>query len=84
MSLTSRLNDWSGDIEPQVLSLELRKGRDEFLENRRKITGLNLVAAGAMGAIALYQMGSSTTSPSRTWRGSTRTRWTRPPRRTGS
>lgn len=57
MSLMSRLNDWSGDIEPQVLSLELRKGKDEFLENRRKITALNLVAAGAMGAIVLYQMG---------------------------
>jgi uncharacterized membrane protein len=39
------------------LSRELRHGSGEFLERRRSLTGLSLVAAGSMALITLYQMG---------------------------
>jgi uncharacterized membrane protein len=44
-------------MDPEQLSRELREQRSEFLENRRAIVGLNMVAAGCMGLITLYQMG---------------------------
>lgn len=39
------------------LSRELREGTGEFLERRRRLTGLSLVAAGSMAVISLYQTG---------------------------
>lgn len=42
---------------PARLSLELREANHPHVENRRRITGLSLVAAGALGMVALYQMG---------------------------
>lgn len=44
-------------MEPEVLSRELRKGSGGFLDRRRKVVGLALVAAGAMMPISLYQTG---------------------------
>lgn len=39
------------------LSRELRCGADHFLHLRRRTVGLNMIAAAAMGAVSLYQMG---------------------------
>lgn len=39
------------------LSRELREGTGGFLERRRRVAALSLVAAGSMGVITLYQMG---------------------------
>ena len=44
-------------MELEVLSRELRLGTGEFLERRRKVVGLALIAAGAMVPISLYQTG---------------------------
>jgi uncharacterized membrane protein len=44
-------------MEPEALSRELRLGTGEFLERRRKVVGLALIAAGAMVPISLYQTG---------------------------
>ncbi|MDP9454511.1 MAG: vitamin K epoxide reductase family protein [Actinomycetota bacterium] len=42
---------------PEELSEQLREGSGEFLERRRKIARLALLAAGSMGVISLYQLG---------------------------
>lgn len=52
-----RLNEWSGDSDAAELSRELRHGRGGYLKERRRVTALSLVSIGAMGVIALYQMG---------------------------
>ena len=44
-------------MTPEQLSRELRLGSGRFLQQRRKVLGLSLVAAGAMIPISLYQMG---------------------------
>ncbi len=44
-------------MTPTQLSEELREGSGEFLDKRRGIVALALAAAGAMGLIALYQIG---------------------------
>ncbi len=44
-------------MEPEALSSELRLGAGEFLDRRRKVVGLALIAAGAMIPISLYQTG---------------------------
>lgn len=43
--------------EARTLSRELRRGRGRFLRRRRRATVLGLIATGAMGMVALYQMG---------------------------
>ncbi|HKO16651.1 MAG TPA: vitamin K epoxide reductase family protein [Gemmatimonadaceae bacterium] len=47
----------SSDAEASALSRELRESDDASLRRRRGVVALSLVAAGAMGVIALYQMG---------------------------
>ncbi len=44
-------------MRPEELSEQLREGSGEFLEKRRKIARLALLAAGSMGVISLYQLG---------------------------
>ncbi|MGI8548224.1 MAG: hypothetical protein ACR2M1_12990, partial [Gemmatimonadaceae bacterium] len=44
-------------VTPSELSLELRTGNSDSMQRRRKVVGLSLVAAGAMGLIAAYQTG---------------------------
>ncbi len=44
-------------MTPARLSKELREGGGEYLDQRRGIVVLGLAAAGAMGLVALYQMG---------------------------
>ncbi len=44
-------------MTPKELSQELRQGEGGYLEKRRGIIACGLTAAGAMGLIALYQMG---------------------------
>jgi hypothetical protein len=44
-------------MQSRELSHELRHGSGRFLESRRCVVGLSLLAAGSMGLIALYQMG---------------------------
>lgn len=44
-------------MTPRQLSHELRHGTHPDLRRRRGIVGLSLLSAGAMGVIALYQMG---------------------------
>lgn len=44
-------------MRPEALSAELRRGRGPYLARRRAVAGLSLVAIGAMGMIALYQLG---------------------------
>lgn len=44
-------------MKPEKISNNLRFGRSRSLSRRRGIVGLSLVAAGAMGLIALYQTG---------------------------
>jgi uncharacterized membrane protein len=44
-------------VSPSDLSRQLRRGTGAFLRQRRGILGCSLAAAGAMGLIALYQMG---------------------------
>ncbi len=44
-------------MTPEQLSRELRLGSGRFLQQRRKVLGLSLIAAGAMIPISLYQMG---------------------------
>lgn len=39
------------------LSAELRRGDDPFLDRRRKVAGLQLLAVASMGVISLYQLG---------------------------
>ena len=43
--------------EAEVLSQQLRKGRNRTLARRRSVVALSLVSIGAMGVISLYQMG---------------------------
>jgi vitamin K epoxide reductase family protein len=45
------------EIQSRELSRELRHGSGRFLESRRGVIGLSLLAAGSMGLIALYQLG---------------------------
>ena len=45
-------------MRPEELSRQLREGSDEFLARRRKVARLALTAAGSMGVISLYQLGS--------------------------
>lgn len=45
------------DVAPRILSRQLRKGHGEGLSQRRKVFGLSLAAAGAMGLVSAYQMG---------------------------
>ncbi len=44
------------EMQSRELSRELRRGSGHFLESRRGVIGLSLLAAGSMGLIALYQM----------------------------
>ncbi|GIV96112.1 MAG: hypothetical protein KatS3mg057_0769 [Herpetosiphonaceae bacterium] len=44
-------------MKPEELSYQLRHGSSAFLARRRAVLGLSLVAIGAMGTIALYQVG---------------------------
>ena len=44
-------------MRPEELSRQLREATGGFLEQRRKIAGLALAAAGSMGLISLYQTG---------------------------
>ena len=44
-------------MKPEELSEQLREGSGEFLQRRRKIARLALLAAGSMGVISLYQLG---------------------------
>jgi hypothetical protein len=44
-------------MQSRELSRELRHGSGRFLESRRGVVGLSLLAAGSMGLIALYQTG---------------------------
>ena len=44
-------------MHPEQLSRELRTADDPSLRRRRAIVGLSFFAAGAMGAVGLYQMG---------------------------
>ncbi len=44
-------------MTPAQLSEQLRSGSGHFLEERRGVVGLSLVAVGCMGLIAAYQMG---------------------------
>ncbi len=57
MAWMQRLNEWSGDSDAAELSRELRLDSGGFLKERRRVTALSLVSIGAMGVIALYQMG---------------------------
>jgi hypothetical protein len=41
-------------VRPEELSEQLREGLGKFLEKRRKIARLALLAAGSMGVISLY------------------------------
>lgn len=47
----------ASDAEARTLSQTLRESDDPGLRRRRGVVGLALLAAGAMGVIALYQMG---------------------------
>ena len=44
-------------MKPWQLSEELRRGTGEDLARRRGLVGLALLGCGAMGVVALYQMG---------------------------
>ncbi len=44
-------------MRPEELSRQLREATGGFLDQRRKIAGLALAAAGSMGLISLYQTG---------------------------
>jgi len=44
-------------MTPRQLSIELRTGKGPYLAQRRGIIACGLAAAGAMGLIALYQIG---------------------------
>jgi hypothetical protein len=44
-------------MRPEELSRQLREATGGSLEQRRKIAGLALAAAGSMGLISLYQTG---------------------------
>lgn len=44
-------------MRPEDLSEQLRMGSGTFLERRRKVARLALLAAGSMGVISLYQLG---------------------------
>lgn len=44
-------------MTPSRLIRRLRRGSSPFLRNRRRATGLGLLAAGSMGLITLYQTG---------------------------
>lgn len=52
-----RFDDWTHAASARELSRDLRDGQSEDLRRRRGIAALSLVSAGAMGLIALYQMG---------------------------
>lgn len=43
--------------DPTALSWALREGQTPDLNRRRRVVGLSLVAAAAMGVVSLYQMG---------------------------
>jgi uncharacterized membrane protein len=43
--------------DPTALSWVLREGQTPDLNRRRRVVGLSLVAAAAMGVVSLYQMG---------------------------
>jgi uncharacterized membrane protein len=44
-------------MTPEALSRELRLGSSRFLQRRRQVLSLSVVASGAIASIALYQMG---------------------------
>lgn len=44
-------------MNPRELSRQLRTSEHQHVRRRRGVVGLSLLAAGCMGAIALYQMG---------------------------
>lgn len=44
-------------MSPHELSYELREGAGKYLKQRRGVIGAGLLAAAAMGAVALYQTG---------------------------
>lgn len=41
----------------EALSRDLRHGHDPAIRRRRRVAGLSIVAGGALGLVALYQMG---------------------------
>ncbi len=51
----------------EELSYELRRDSGDFLEQRRAMAALSLVAIGAMGLVALYQMGVIKHLPQPRW-----------------
>jgi uncharacterized membrane protein len=56
-------------MTPQELSVELRTGTGLYLAQRRGIVGCGMVAAAAMGVIALYQIGLIRHLPEPPWPG---------------
>ena len=56
-------------IAPRLLSAQLRYGLGRHLASRRGIAGLSMVAAGAMGVVALYQLGLTRRVPEPRLRG---------------
>jgi hypothetical protein len=63
---TSGLARWRGQVgplratnklDPAILSAELREGRHGYLKQRRALAGVTLGAMGALGVVALYQLG---------------------------
>ncbi len=44
-------------MRPEELSVALREAEGEFLRQRRAIAALDFVAAGALGVVALWQLG---------------------------
>ncbi len=56
-------------LAPDDLGRELRSGSSSFLKRRRGIIGLVFFSSGALGVIALYQMGILKKLPQPRWRG---------------
>lgn len=57
MSTHGMSTEVTPSVTPSELSLELRTGNSDSMQRRRKVVGLSLVAAGAMGLITAYQTG---------------------------
>lgn len=48
---------------PEQLGAEVRSASGQFMENRRRIVALDMLAAGCMAVIALYQIGATRRVP---------------------